>query len=92
MDTTTDANELSVKTDNEIDHFRDTSSYNSSFLVSEVDFSLGGGETTMVSLFWNWISIQEILSWLKVYKSSCIIFLCEILLLYFLIEKITRCI
>jgi hypothetical protein len=51
MDTTTDANELSVKTDNEIDHFRDTSSYNSSFLVSEVDFSLGGGETTMVSLF-----------------------------------------
>lgn len=48
---TTDENELSLKTDNEVDHFRDMSSGNSSFLVSEVDFSLGGGETTMVSLF-----------------------------------------
>ncbi|XP_045795851.1 trafficking protein particle complex subunit 8 [Trifolium pratense] len=47
---TSNANELSVKTDNEVDHFRDTSSHNSSFLVSEVDFSLGGGETTMVQL------------------------------------------
>lgn len=48
---TTDEKELSVKSNNEVDHFRDMSSYNSSFLVSEVDFSLGGGETTMVSLF-----------------------------------------
>jgi trafficking protein particle complex subunit 8 len=48
---TTDENESSVKTDNEVDHFKDMSSYNSSFLVSEVDFSLRGGETTTVSLF-----------------------------------------
>lgn len=47
---TTDDNELSVKTDNEVDHFRHMNSDNSSFLVSEVDFLLGGGETTMVSL------------------------------------------
>ncbi|KAL5060385.1 hypothetical protein RYX36_031989 [Vicia faba] len=47
---TSDEKELSVKTNNEVDHFRDMSSYNSSFLVSEVDFSLGGGETTMVQL------------------------------------------
>ncbi|KAI5425327.1 uncharacterized protein LOC127125569 [Lathyrus oleraceus] len=45
-----DEKELSVKSNNEVDHFRDMSSYNSSFLVSEVDFSLGGGETTMVQL------------------------------------------
>ncbi|CAL5194328.1 unnamed protein product [Lathyrus oleraceus] len=47
---TSDEKELSVKSNNEVDHFRDMSSYNSSFLVSEVDFSLGGGETTMVQL------------------------------------------
>ncbi|XP_004494255.1 uncharacterized protein [Cicer arietinum] len=47
---TSNENELSLKTDNEVDHFRDMSSGNSSFLVSEVDFSLGGGETTMVQL------------------------------------------
>lgn len=48
---TTDENESSVEKDNEVDHFRNMSSDNSSFMVSEVDFLLGGGETTMVSLF-----------------------------------------
>lgn len=47
---TSDENESSVKTDNEVDHFKDMGSYNSSFLVSEVDFSLRGGETTTVLL------------------------------------------
>nr|KYP56952.1 Protein TRS85 isogeny [Cajanus cajan] len=44
-------NESSVEKDDEADHFRNMSSDNSSFMVSEVDFLLGGGETTMVSLF-----------------------------------------
>ncbi|XP_027350865.1 trafficking protein particle complex subunit 8 isoform X2 [Abrus precatorius] len=35
---------------NEIDHFRDMNSDNSSYLVSGVDFLLGGGETTMIQL------------------------------------------
>ncbi|XP_061362471.1 uncharacterized protein LOC133306201 [Gastrolobium bilobum] len=45
-----DENESNVENDNEFDHFKDLSSDNASFLVSEVDFLLGGGETTMVQL------------------------------------------
>ncbi|KAK7284775.1 hypothetical protein RJT34_19528 [Clitoria ternatea] len=45
-----DENESSVQSDNLVDHFRNVSSDNSSFLVSEVDFLLGGGETTMIQL------------------------------------------
>jgi len=48
---TTDENESSMEKDNKVDRFRNMSSDNSSFMVSEVDFLLGGGETTMVSLF-----------------------------------------
>ncbi|KOM39116.1 hypothetical protein LR48_Vigan03g249800 [Vigna angularis] len=40
-------NESSMEKDNKVDHFRNMSSDNSSFMVSEVDFLLGGGETTM---------------------------------------------
>ncbi|XP_057438916.1 uncharacterized protein LOC130730816 isoform X2 [Lotus japonicus] len=47
---TSDKIETRVETDIEVDHFRDMSSDNSSFLVSEVDFLLGDGETTMVQL------------------------------------------
>ncbi|MED6134529.1 hypothetical protein PIB30_037742 [Stylosanthes scabra] len=43
-------NQSNMETDNEIDHFRSMSSENTSFSVSEVDFSLGAGETTMVQL------------------------------------------
>ncbi|KAK7396773.1 hypothetical protein VNO78_17931 [Psophocarpus tetragonolobus] len=45
-----DENESSVEKDNEVDHFRNMSSDNSAFMVSEVDFLLGGGETTMIQL------------------------------------------
>ena len=48
---TTDENESSVEKNNEVDHFGNMSSDSSSFMVSDVDFLLGGGETTMVSLF-----------------------------------------
>ncbi|WVZ06097.1 hypothetical protein V8G54_019443 [Vigna mungo] len=40
-------NESSMEKDNKVGHFRNMSSDNSSFMVSEVDFLLGGGETTM---------------------------------------------
>lgn len=43
-------NESSVGKDDEADHFRNMSSDNSSFMASEVDFLLGGGETTMIQL------------------------------------------
>ncbi|KAL5135551.1 Trafficking protein particle complex subunit 8 [Glycine soja] len=49
-DIRSDENESSVEKDNEADHFRNMSSDNSSFMVSEVDFLLGGGETTMIQL------------------------------------------
>ncbi|KAG5043966.1 hypothetical protein JHK87_007881 [Glycine soja] len=49
-DIRSDENESSVEKDNEVDHFRNMSSDNSSFMVSEVDFLLGGGETTMIQL------------------------------------------
>ncbi|ESW34971.1 hypothetical protein PHAVU_001G196200 [Phaseolus vulgaris] len=42
--------ESSMEKDNKVDHFRNMSSDNSSFMVSEVDFLLGGGETTMIEL------------------------------------------
>ncbi|KAK7244790.1 hypothetical protein RIF29_39616 [Crotalaria pallida] len=45
-----DENKSSVEDYNEVDHFRDMNLDNSSFLVSEVDFLLRGGETTMVQL------------------------------------------
>ncbi|TKY61914.1 Trafficking protein particle complex subunit 8 [Spatholobus suberectus] len=45
-----DENESSMENDNKVDHFRHMSSDNSSFMVSEVDFLLGGGETTMIQL------------------------------------------
>ncbi|CAL0326705.1 unnamed protein product [Lupinus luteus] len=45
-----DENKSVVGDDNDIDHFKDMSSNNSSILMSEVDFLLGGGETTMVQL------------------------------------------
>ncbi|KAL1338323.1 hypothetical protein HN51_032996 [Arachis hypogaea] len=45
-----DENQSNMEKNNEIDHFREMSSDNTSFSVSEVDFSLGGGETTMVQL------------------------------------------
>ncbi|KAK7337326.1 hypothetical protein VNO77_17892 [Canavalia gladiata] len=45
-----DENESSVENDNVVDHFKDMSSDKSSFLVSEVDFLLGGGETNMIQL------------------------------------------
>ncbi|XP_014495790.1 trafficking protein particle complex subunit 8 [Vigna radiata var. radiata] len=43
-------NESSMEKDNKVGHFRNMSSDNSSFMVSEVDFLLGGGETTMIQL------------------------------------------
>ncbi|RDX88744.1 Trafficking protein particle complex subunit 8, partial [Mucuna pruriens] len=43
-------NVSNAENDNEVDHFRNMSSDNSSFMVSEVDFLLGGGETTMIQL------------------------------------------
>lgn len=43
-------------------HCRDMCSDNSAFLVSEVDFLLGGGETTMVSLCHPRISFSSGLS------------------------------
>ncbi|KAL2345307.1 hypothetical protein Fmac_006592 [Flemingia macrophylla] len=43
-------NESSLEKDDEADLFRNRSNDNSSFLVSEVDFLLGGGETTMIQL------------------------------------------
>ncbi|XP_027923371.1 trafficking protein particle complex subunit 8 [Vigna unguiculata] len=43
-------NESSMEKDNKVDRFRNMSSDNSSFMVSEVDFLLGGGETTMIQL------------------------------------------
>lgn len=46
----TDESQASMEKDNGVDHFKDMSSDNSSFFVSEVDFLLGGGETTMVRL------------------------------------------
>ncbi|MED6136368.1 hypothetical protein PIB30_055534 [Stylosanthes scabra] len=53
-DTTDEArsaeNQSNIEKDNEIDHFRGMSAENTSFSVSEVDFSLGAGETTMVQL------------------------------------------
>lgn len=79
---TTDENGLSVETDNEVDYFRDMSSDNSSFTVSEVDFLLGGGETTVVSLFWRWTLIEMILSWLKICKLSCIVDIKELMHLH----------
>lgn len=48
---TTDENESSMEKDNKVGHFRNMSSDNSSFMVSEVDILPGGGETTIVSLF-----------------------------------------
>ncbi|KAE9585345.1 putative tetratricopeptide-like helical domain, TRAPP II complex, Trs120, TRAPP III complex, Trs85 [Lupinus albus] len=45
-----DENKSIVEDDNGIDHFKDMSSNNSSILMSEIDFLLGGGETTMVQL------------------------------------------
>ncbi|KAK7378868.1 hypothetical protein VNO80_04316 [Phaseolus coccineus] len=42
--------ESSMEKDNKVDHFRNMSSDNSSFMVSEVDLLLGGGETTMIEL------------------------------------------
>lgn len=47
---TTDENESSVENDNVVDHFRNMSSDNSSFIASEVDFLLECGKATMVSL------------------------------------------
>ncbi|KAG4928503.1 hypothetical protein JHK85_054989 [Glycine max] len=49
-DVRSDENESSVEKDNEVDHFGNMSSDSSSFMVSDVDFLLGGGETTMIQL------------------------------------------
>ncbi|KAE9621728.1 hypothetical protein Lal_00032713 [Lupinus albus] len=45
-----DENKSSLEDENDVDHFKDTNLDNSSFLVSEADFLLGGGEKTLVQL------------------------------------------
>ncbi|XP_019455479.1 PREDICTED: trafficking protein particle complex subunit 8-like isoform X1 [Lupinus angustifolius] len=45
-----DENKSSLEDGNDVDHFKEMNSDNSSFLVSEVDFLLGGGQTNLAQL------------------------------------------